>query len=195
MPFVSALAISRTVVVGSLLPSLLWPRIVGCQSAEGRRASNAVYLEVLGNGGAFSLNYERALPRAAAIRIGAAMWTTSDLLSSYSETTVTSVPVMLGWLRASGAHHLELGAGVVAGRKVQSNEDIFGESTVDSWSDFISLTGTLGYRRQRRLQPGDRIAHVFRLAFTPFFGFGSESGAYPDRGFFPSAGISYGLAF
>lgn len=44
--------------------------------APGRR--NAAYVELLGNGGLYSFNYERAV-RAVRLRIGIASWTAEDL--------------------------------------------------------------------------------------------------------------------
>jgi hypothetical protein len=43
------------------------------------------------------------------------------------------------------------------------------------------------------LQPAPGF--IFRAVLTPFYGFGGEQVAYPDRGFFPSFGLSFSSAF
>jgi hypothetical protein len=152
--------------------------------SENTSANNAIYLELLGNGGLLSLNYDLKLRDRASFRVGFGAWTAEDLWSN-GETTVRSVPVMLNHLRGSSNHRLETGAGLLLGQK--TFENAFGDSETTS---FISLTGTFGYRYQ---PTGGGV--VFRAGLTPFFGFGGEESAYPDKGLLLSIGLSLGFAF
>ena len=76
--------------------------------------ANAVYVELLGNGGAYSVNYERALTPALRVRVGAASWTAESFWSD-AETRIQTFPMMLHVVSGGGAHHLETGIGVLPG--------------------------------------------------------------------------------
>ena len=143
---------------------------------------NAVYVELLGSGGLYSVNYERALPPAFRVRAGAAAWTAESFWSD-AKTRFRTFPIMLLIVPGGGAHHLEAGIGAHLGQR--SRERDVGES-----GGFVSLIAVVGYRyepRQRRL--------FVRAGFTPFYGFGDSSDAYPEEGFFPSLGLSLGARF
>ena len=60
------------------------------QTAPPTRA-NAVYVELLGNGGVYSVNYKRALTPAVRVRVGAASWTTDSFWSD-AETRIQTFP-------------------------------------------------------------------------------------------------------
>ena len=90
---------------------------------------------------------------------------------------------MLHLVPGRGAHHLEAGIGLLPGHRGRGRD--VGES-----GGFVSLIGVVGYRyepQQRRV--------VVRAGFTPFYGFGDSSLAYPEEGFFPSLGLSFGARF
>jgi hypothetical protein len=149
-------------------------------------AANAVYVELLGNGGLYSLNYDRRFADAVALRVGFASWTTDDLfLGEEAETDFISVPVTAAWLMGTGNRRIELGGGVLVGTK--SREEAFGDG--ETSSGFVSLTGIIGYRYQ------PARGFMFRVALTPFFGLGDEDEAYPEDGFMPSGGLSVGYSF
>jgi len=145
---------------------------------------DVVYAELLGNGGLFSINYERRVS-AVHMRVGFASWTIDDLFG-IGQDRFTVVPVTVSHLVGSGSHHLESGGGVTLG--VSEVTSGFGGSSTSA--GFVSLTGIVGYRYQKPTG-----GFIFRAALTPFYGFGREGVAYPDRGFFPSLGISFGAAF
>jgi len=144
-------------------------------------AKTAVYLESLGNGGLYSVNVDRRLSSAIGIRIGIASWSANDWWSD-EKTRMLTVPAQVYFLTSpAGAHHFEAGGGIVIGHR---------HSPVVSGA-FSSLTATIGYRLQRSSR-----GFVFRAGFTPFLSLnGSEDLAYPDKGFFPSIGLSFGRAF
>lgn len=158
----------------------------GAQSRPlGVAPRHAAYLELLGSGGLYSVNYERRVQERVALRIGAGSWSGDDIFGS-GQTTVTTVPVTISALRVGTRHFLEAGGGILLGRK--SAESSFGEPT--RTSAVFALSGLLGYRYQ---QPGGGF--LFRSALTPLVGFGSEEDAYPDKGIFPSVGVSFGWGF
>jgi hypothetical protein len=53
----------------------------------------------LGNGGLFSINYERAVTPSVRLRIGAASWTTQSFWND-AETQIATFPLMLHVLPA-----------------------------------------------------------------------------------------------
>lgn len=152
------------------------------QEAAARARGNAVYFELLGNGGLFSINYERAITPSLRLRVGAAAWTAQSFWSD-AETRFATFPLMLHVVPGRGAHHPEAAVGVVLGRRRRDPD--LGESGA-----FVSLTGLIGYRYE---PPGRRF--VFRAGLTPFYGFGDSGIAYPEEGFLPSLGLSFGARF
>jgi hypothetical protein len=147
-------------------------------------ARNAAYVELLGNGGPYSLNFERRIAWTTSIRVGFAKWTESDPLRTGAETRFMTFPVLLNVFRRRGSHHLELGGGVLLGNQRQA-ASLLEKPT----SNLFSLTGVAGYRYQKR-GPG----LMFRAGITPFYSFDEDS-AYPEDGFVPSVGVSFGYAF
>lgn len=151
------------------------------------RAQNAVYLELGGNGGLYSVNFDRRVADALAVRVGIATWSTEDLfLGDEAEVSIVSVPVTVSWVPAASSRGVEVGGGVLLGNRSREEPFEGGETS----AGFVSLTGILGYR----YQPADG-GFMFRIAFTPFFGLGDEDEAYPEKGFMPSAGLSVGYTF
>ena len=144
-------------------------------------ARHAVYLELLGSGGVVSLNYEREIADGVLVRAGFGSWTATSLFSD-AETKFTTVPVTIAAVRGD-RHRVEFGGGVTFGRRAR---ELFAGRT----DNFVSLTGLVGYRYEK---PGRGL--LFRAGVTPFYGFGEEDVAYPEKGFFPSFGVSLGYSF
>ena len=142
---------------------------------------NAAYFELFGNGGFFSINYERAVTPSLRLSVGAASWTAQSFWSD-AETRFATFPLMLHVLPGGGAHRFEAARGVLPGHR--------GRPDIGESSGFVSLTGLIGYRYE---PPGRRF--VFRAGVTPFYGFGDSATAYPDEGFLPSVGFSFGARF
>jgi len=142
--------------------------------AQGNQARTSAYIEAFGNGGLFSVNLERKLAADVAARVGVGLWDGTGFYGE--EVSGLTVPLMLTRRIGSGNHGLEIGGGVVPGRTDEGS--------------FVSLTGLIGYRFER-LQGG----MVFRAGFTPIYGLGDEAKAYPEKGFYPSIGVSIGYAF
>lgn len=156
----------------------LLPSVIHAQPSA--PAPRAVYFELLGNGGVASLNYEQRWRPGTLVRAGIAAWSTEDLWSD-NEVRVIGVPLLVTRLRGAGNHHLETGGGLFVGHR---------DETQGASGAFAALTGVAGYRFQR---PDGGF--VFRAAFTPFLSLTSGEDAYPEEGFTPSVGISFGRAF
>jgi hypothetical protein len=146
---------------------------------------NAVYFEMLGNGGLYSFNYERMLTESLGLRVGFAAWNSPLLWEGGSPPDrYATLPVTVSYLLGRGERKLELGGGVT-----------FGQGTFDRFDDrrdftFHTLTGIVGYRSQ---PPGR--GYLFRAGVTPFYSFEDGEEAYPDPGFMLSAGVSFGYRF
>jgi hypothetical protein len=139
------------------------------------RARNAVYVELIGNGLLYSVNYDRMLTDHLSARVGA------SYLGARTDTESASLatfPVMINYLTgARSNHHFEAGAGVTLLTASAEDLDDFEEAGFDG----IAGTATLGYRYQR-----PQGGFVFRSGLTPFFGAG---------GVLVSAGVSLGYSF
>jgi hypothetical protein len=136
------------------------------------RAKNTFFVELLGNGLLYSLNYERFFTPRLGIRIGGMYVEGNDEGESVA---LGMFPVMGTYLFTEGNHHFETGLG--AG---------FGTAAVDldvgeDWGSAVFGTATLGYRYQK---PEGGV--LFRAGFTPIFG---------EGGFLPWFGLSVGYAF
>ena len=180
-----SVARARTLTWG-VVASLACVPALFAQSAARAPARNSAYLEILGNGGTASLNYERRLGDVVRLRVGWGNWAyeaspdADDTSRSYNV-----IPIMLQSVLYSGQHHLEVGGGLLLGQ-VHADSVYFGTS--QSWSESIAdLEAVLGYRRQSTGR-----AFVFRAGLTPSY---ALQGEYPDKGFHLGGGMSFGLAF
>ena len=154
--------------------------------AQDQYAKNGGYLELGGNGGLYSLNYERFLSPDFSIRAGFASYSGESWWGD-EETSVTTFPLLGNYFYGNGSNRLELGAGILLGsKKVKSG---WGEEMNRS-STIFDLTAVVGYRYQK---PAGGF--IFRAGFTPFYALSGGEDAYPDEGFTPSGGISFGYAF
>ena len=150
-----------------------------------RVAKNGVFLELAGEGGFYSLNYERFLLNDVAARVGV-MYMGISASSGTDSASVSwlAVPIMAEYtgLR-SGSHALELGAGVTIHHL---------SGTASTFDAFASGSGTLlaispsvGYRYQN---PGGGM--IFRATFSPMIFPSASSGS-----FLPWFGLSVGYGF
>lgn len=143
---------------------------------------NAFYVELLGNGGVYSLNYERQLTDSLGLRVGYATWTPADVFPFGSLDEYQTVPVTVSYLIGRGQRKLELGGGVTFGERTPGN-------AADGDGSFRTLTAIIGYRSH------PRQGYLFRVGLTPFYSFEDGEGAYPDPGFTFSLGVSFGYRF
>ena len=149
-------------------------------------ARNQLFFELLGNGGAYSINYERLLTDRWAVRLGFSAWSSQGLWSD-NEKTYLMVPVTSSLLFGKGSNFLEVGGGVVWGHITKKYDN----GTAPTERQIVTnLTGILGYRHQ---PPGGGF--VFRIALTPFYSLNNNDNAWPEENFTPFLGVSWGGAF
>ena len=138
-----------------------------------RTAHNALFIELGGNGVAYSVNYERHLMEELTVRAGVGVWGFSF---QGSGVFLATIPVTASYLVGSPSHKFELGGGVTG--VVYS-----GNTTGTGAFEQSGIIGTAiaGYR----YNPPQK-AFFFKGAFTPLFG---------SFGFIPSIGVSLGVGF
>jgi hypothetical protein len=150
-------------------------------------APNAFYLELLGNGVAWSINYDRFLAPDFGFRVGFGYFGIGAAPIGQNQENViseslTSVPATLNYFIGShdnrgrlGSSKLELGIGIVY---VHVTESFFG---INGAASTIGETATVGYRYQ-----ASDGGFVFRIGFTPI---------YVVSTLIPTGGLSLGYAF
>ncbi|HEX8696164.1 MAG TPA: hypothetical protein VF746_27350 [Longimicrobium sp.] len=143
-------------------------------------ARNAVYVELLGSGLLYSINYDRLITPSVAGRVGFMFVRAED--DSGDSGTIAIAPITASKLWGNGSSHFETGVGLA----VATADFDFGElddfdEDADLSSTTVYGTGVLGYRYQR---PGGGF--LFRVGLTPIF---------TTNDFAPWFGLSFGYAF
>ena len=145
-------------------------------SAQERTARNGLYGELGGNGGVWSLNYERFVTDDLSLRLGGGYVNVRDTLGR--PVSLMTFPLTVSWLGLrSGNHGLEIGGGVVFASATVST----GSFGARAFGSRAILTGILGYR----YAPLDG-GFTLRMAFTPLIGNGD---------FYASGGLALGGLF
>jgi hypothetical protein len=155
------------------------------QIPEAPEARNAVFVELLGNGGLYSINYERMLTDQLGLRVGYAAWNSPLWFEGTTPDRYQTVPVTMSYLLGRGERKLELGGGITFGQGTSDRSSGTGRDF-----SFRTLTAMVGYRSQPR-----EGGYLFRVGATPFYSFDDGEEAYPDPGLFFSVGISFGYRF
>lgn len=148
--------------------------VISCP-AFSQSKPNSLYIELVGNGGLYSLNYDRLFTENFGVRIGF-MYFAADWFAFFSDVEMVLIPATLNLLVGRGKHKFELGAGPVF---ISGSVGFFGSDPVSGSG--VGWTGTIGYRYQQ-----NRGGFMWRIGFTPFIAGGE---------FFPSGGISLGFSF
>jgi len=138
--------------------------------------SNGIYLELLGNGGLYSINYDRLFSENLGGRIGFMYLSEFNFIFSSAENLLF-IPIMLNYL-SGGDHNFEIGGGIVI---VHADKVGFFGISKEGSSTAVGGTATIGYRYQP-----SRGGFLFRIGFTPF---------YADGDFAASGGFSIGFCF
>ncbi|HEX9622145.1 MAG TPA: hypothetical protein VF989_18495 [Polyangiaceae bacterium] len=155
---------------------------------EERTANNSIYIEGLGPGLLYSLNYDRAF-NDLAVRIGFGYLSLSA--SAVDENGVTTanasiitVPLTASYIGIGETHVFEVGGGVTL---MHFGAGISAPGVDDSTASATVAVGTLiiGYR----LQPKDG-GFNFRVGVSPLLGIGADS-----FGFLPWPYLSLGGTF
>jgi hypothetical protein len=132
---------------------------------------NTIYFELLGNGGVYSVNYDRLLSPSMSLRFGVSYLPTGNDIS-----TIT-IPIMFNFLAGGGNSKFEVGVGIM----VFSVNNWFLSLPHGSPSSGVALTGFVGYRYQ-----SNSSGSFYRIGVTPFYGY---------RNFIPTIGLSGGFSF
>ncbi|MEF8794967.1 MAG: hypothetical protein V5A48_00820 [Salinivenus sp.] len=145
------------------------------QEATAQR-DDAIYFELAGNGGVFSVNYDRAIVGGVRGRFG----------FSYFPGFITApqalwFPATLNYVVGNGTHHLEVGAGPIVRYLVEQ------DCCTDRGLAESFYTATVAYRYE------NAGGFLFRIGLTPLYTFplGNKDRAH----WTPSGGISVGYAF
>jgi hypothetical protein len=146
-------------------------------------ARKAIYVEVLGQGLLYSINYDYRIEEAISLRVGFTRWSTPFIF--IRELTATGVPLTVNYLSGERNSHLEAGIGAVLFHFRARGSWFLSESDTESSGNFVLGTVTLGYR----YQPRDG-GFVFRIGATPLFTW--NEGEFTGLFF---GGISFGYAF
>src|SRR6185436_16775119 len=84
------------------------------QAQQVKKANNAMYVELGGNGLWYSMNYERLVKPSVAFRLGLSYMSVSAASGSASASaSMAGVPVTISYLVGSGNSKLEIGGGVL----------------------------------------------------------------------------------
>jgi len=177
-------------VAGAFPSAEQTPGGVPAASAEApqivRTARNSIFIELAGNGGIYSLNYDRVITEQFSIRAGFGYMSMGASASSGGATvsakaTMLAVPVVGNFLLGNENHKLELGAGITMFRFTGSGSSSLGGSA--SATGMVPAgTAVIGYR----YVPHDG-GFTFRAGFTPL--------VMKDGGFQPWGGMSFGYLF
>lgn len=142
-------------IVVAMLTMLLSLQADPQQSTTDTTVSNAGYIELLGSGFLFSLNYERQLVKTIALRIGGFYG---------EEKAYWGFVQVLGQQSFARSHHLEYGGGIgVIGFEL----NLWGgsRSTPRLAEPHVYFPFHVGYR----FQPSDG-GFILRIGFTPIVG-------------------------
>jgi hypothetical protein len=169
--------LSRRTLFSILIVFIHFPLMLHASEAPSQQLQtrkNSLFVELLGNGGIYSGNYERAVRPSLGIRCGFAYYIYFADGSKEADTGAM-VPLMMNYRYGSEKHGLEIGLGVSLVFPT-GNVDV---GVFDKDTRLVG-TATIGYRN---VEPGGKL---FRVGFTPFFG---------KRGLTPWFGASFGLVF
>jgi hypothetical protein len=147
---------SKIAVVLVLLVAAVHPVAVAQSSSY---TQNAIYFEGMGQGLLYSVNFDHRFTEEFAARIGVSHFTVPFI----TDLGITTIPLMAEYLVGHGAHHLEIGVGVIPAYGSFSI-DFFGssEGSIGSWTAI--WTATLGYRYQPVHE-----GVILRVGLTPLF--------------------------
>lgn len=133
------------------------------QAKAQRYSQHSVYIELLGNGLLYSVNYDRKFTNHISGRAGFMIFGGESEEPTDDQIGIAIIPVMANYLVGSGSHRLELGAGPlfgVAGGELEEYGTVSGGGVG-------GITTTFGYRYQ---PVGGGF--LFRIGLTPFYSAG-----------------------
>jgi len=139
------------------------PKTGACQQKKTEFDRSAIYLELLGPGLLYSINYDFRVTQNWGLRAGFSDWTVPGIFALTSgELGFAGFPITVNCLLGHGSNHLELGAGVVPAVVTLNGNFFFVGPYINGRKSILLETATVGYR----YQPTDG-GFVFRICFTP----------------------------
>jgi len=144
-------------------------------------SKNCIYVELLGIGGLYSVDYEYRFAESLSGRIGFTRWSVPWGLFVVGSFDVVGFPVLVSYLVGSGGHYLEVGGGVLIYSAKLSGSDVFFGSPVNGETSGALGAVSIAYRYQP-----SRGGLLFRVALTPLTNFSSAK---------IWGGLSLGVAF
>jgi hypothetical protein len=162
------------------------PSAIVAPAPEPAPAPNALFLELLGNGILYSINYERMLDvlplGALGLRAGASYFSraVSDAAGA-GNLKLATFPIVASWYVGWARHKIQVGLGATF-LYTSASTDSAGIQYGDNTALRIAATGVVGYRYQP-----DGHGITFGAGFTPLLRTG--------KGFLPWGGASVGYAF
>lgn len=169
---------AHVTVIGTILVMMPVFASVQAQVKSTPYTRNAVYIEGLGNGGLYSLNYDHRFANDLSVRAGFSAWWLGGTNEGFGFGLI-ALPLTVNYLLGGNGEYLELGWGLVPGI-FGASLTLFGQTSTAS-QPFIFGTGIIGYRYQPI-----KSGMIFRIDFTPLFTL---------KGLLPWGGISLGYAF
>lgn len=137
----------------------------------------AIFLEALGSGGLFSLNYDQRLKSGndgLGVRIGLGLGTGYEINADEYKRRVT-LPLMVNYIFGRGRSGLETGIGITPEYAVSKPQD---DQRMNAWGNLNVLY---------RFQPTKK-GFIMRVGWTPIIGAGGDLDPY-------FAGVSFGYSF
>lgn len=164
-----------------------WPSAAHAEEEDvwkGRDAVDSVYLEVLGNGLLYTVNYERIIPEFhLGLRGGASYFAGSiDDASGSGKLKFASFPFVASYYLFGPTHHLQLGLGATVLYLGASTDSTGTKFSGDAAGVGVAITGVVGYRY---MPPKGWLD--FGVGFTPL--------VRPSTGLLPWGGIHLGAIF
>lgn len=159
---------------------------------------NIVYMEILGNGFYYSLNYERIFSDKNNIKLGGRIGITHMNFGSSSNKNIgTGIPMEFVHIGGKGKHHFELGFGITP-LYYRDIRGYYGESDYMTFTSFYRI----GYRFCDFSKEGKNGA-FFKIGLLPLLGTGfkvddkSSIDIFKEDKFFylTSIGLAYGVIF
>lgn len=141
--------------------------LISTSSAQIRKSNN-IFIEIFGNAGAYSLNYDRVVWTNLSARAGIMLFPSDSKL-------ITSVPLIMNYRFYMGNNYLEAGLGATFFSS-SLNFGKLGERTAEG----KIFTGVISYCLQTKSGINASVS------FTPF---------YYDQEFIPFGGFSFGFCF
>lgn len=167
-------ATDRVLIIAFLLNSFV--------SAAQSSAAHSVFVEALGSGGYYSVNYDRYLfeSRKAWFSIRAGLCVMyPKITSSGTRALEYRIPVMLNRIQGKANNHFECGIGLG-----MYNGYVTPELSNEAKRKSLAIIDTfIGYRFQKK-----DGGLMFRIGATPFF-------VISERAFVPWGGLSFGYNF